>query len=571
MIKGHTRIELTNEENGEVTVVEEDNMITNGFRDMFVPLCGIGTFQGGAPFYPYSEGSGLDQYKQRRSAIDCMLGGVLLFRDKQEEDVNNFLLGGTNEITGRGTTYAYTGADTILGSYNIQESGRQEDGSYKKVWDFSTNQANGIINSISLTTATGGAFGNGSLLKDLTGATLIPNSYPLSNYGVAGLGSSNGHYHPNFNYIKAGMVLSGFYPAGSVCYMDGDRNEIIFIKNAYSIFYDSRTSGTNYFYTTNTLTFIKVRFPLTKIGLFLEPTTLEDYEEVVVSIPDVIMSQCAPTNNNIGWYFDDGYIYFVMKSTQFIHTNETLNVLKIKVADFTTEVMPIVNTTSAVVCLPHYYKDYSGATGMNSSGYNSGCMHITNDYLFFNSVKDGNYAYDSKLYRIDLKDNTKVDVATFDGKPFESCPESERSNPTPHYLTGRVRIGDYIYLSDAYSPDRQTHYVLNSKSNTIRRCITQGSGGVPFMGTLNNGASGGQHSNFTVCSDSHSKVNFMISLQRNGDNVSILPAFIPQTLMTINNLSEPIIKTASSSMKVTYTLSEASEEPPTNTEPVNEP
>jgi len=82
--------------------------------------------------------------------------GVILFDTPQTESVDTTFITGGNCIGHAGTSYA--GADTTRGNYNITESGSITNG-YKRVWDFATNQANGTINSICLTTDRGGNYG----------------------------------------------------------------------------------------------------------------------------------------------------------------------------------------------------------------------------------------------------------------------------------------------------------------------------------------------------------------------------------------------------------------------------
>jgi len=85
--------------------------------------------------------------------------GVILFDTAQTESVDTTFITGGNCIGHAGGSYA--GADTTRGNFNITESGSITNG-YKRVWDFATNQANGTINSICLTTDRGGNYGYGN-------------------------------------------------------------------------------------------------------------------------------------------------------------------------------------------------------------------------------------------------------------------------------------------------------------------------------------------------------------------------------------------------------------------------
>ena len=78
------------------------------------------------------------------------LGGILLFDDTLEESVDNvYMPTGNVHLVGYADRSVNT-SDKHRGSYNSAESGKTDDG-YKSVWDFGTSQANGTIKSIART------------------------------------------------------------------------------------------------------------------------------------------------------------------------------------------------------------------------------------------------------------------------------------------------------------------------------------------------------------------------------------------------------------------------------------
>lgn len=170
-VHGHTTIELTNVHTGEKKIIEDDNTVTNFVDHMLNsawptahPLgwCCRGMFPW---FYSTSV----------KEKILALTKGLMIF-DKQISETNNFnyhipgnvrFIGGGFGAEGS-QTGTYSGDCLEYGSWNqnefIDNSSVEGDRYVQYVWDFATNQANGKINSICLTTRAGGRVGGGSLL-----------------------------------------------------------------------------------------------------------------------------------------------------------------------------------------------------------------------------------------------------------------------------------------------------------------------------------------------------------------------------------------------------------------------
>lgn len=145
MLHGHTKIELKNEKTGEVQVVEKDNMITNGLVNLFSQIP-----------YMYTISSVQDQNLQNNflPLNNKAMGGILLFQETLEEDINNIVIpkNSDNPIIGYASNNVNNGSDTRRGSRNLTESAKLDNG-YRFVWDFATSQANGQISALGLTHA----------------------------------------------------------------------------------------------------------------------------------------------------------------------------------------------------------------------------------------------------------------------------------------------------------------------------------------------------------------------------------------------------------------------------------
>lgn len=140
MLKGYTKIELTDVHTGEKEVVEKHNLVTDNLSNIlnYLPL-----------------GKNFSNIKnQLFPTYEKIMGGIILFSNPLEENVNNVLLpsGAENPITGYASNDVNAGNDEKRGSRNLSESINLDNG-YKYVWDFGTAEANGIISAVSLCNA----------------------------------------------------------------------------------------------------------------------------------------------------------------------------------------------------------------------------------------------------------------------------------------------------------------------------------------------------------------------------------------------------------------------------------
>ena len=194
MLKGKTTFELTDVNTGEVEVIEDSNMITNGLQEFLRT-------------YGYFGCDVLSNDTVRTNSLWVnLLGGLFLFDTALDEDVNNtFMPAGVKMIGNGSKDVSNSGAVTELGSYNTSESGLQSDGSVKFVYDFSTSQANGSIACACLTSKIGGYIGMGNDSKiyynesyDLSKFLYNDNYFCQSN--IPGAGNDTSHIlYPVYN------------------------------------------------------------------------------------------------------------------------------------------------------------------------------------------------------------------------------------------------------------------------------------------------------------------------------------------------------------------------------------
>lgn len=175
MLRGTTRIELTNVKTGEVEVIEKHNLVTNAIPDL-LQLNPDGYLFDGS--YKLSD----DLLPICPNAI----GGILLYGEPLEEDPAKYYAPESNPLIGYSSNNVNESADLMRGSLNLNESGILDGNKgYRFVFDFATSQANGTIASLGLTSKYGGLapYGSGyvsdNFMKQLSykeGSSSVPTS-----------------------------------------------------------------------------------------------------------------------------------------------------------------------------------------------------------------------------------------------------------------------------------------------------------------------------------------------------------------------------------------------------------
>ena len=143
MLKGTTKIELTDVNTGAKETVAEENMVTGALEEIFRPIGHLKTpatmYQSLAPYY------------------QTLLGGLLLFDGNIEESEDTYFApADVNMIGCAAYNVQNNTTGTARGGYNQTESEiNLTTRSMKYVYDFTTSQANGTISCICLTHASG--------------------------------------------------------------------------------------------------------------------------------------------------------------------------------------------------------------------------------------------------------------------------------------------------------------------------------------------------------------------------------------------------------------------------------
>ena len=484
-IKGRTIFELTDVNTGEVERYEDCNMITNGLQEFFDPCGSWG-------IYPFA----VDSVRNSR-VRNNFTAGLLLFDNKLDEDVTNTYANASVKMVGNGALgISNSGSVTELGSYNSTESGVQEDGSIKYVYDFLTSQANGTIQSVCLTSKVGGYMGYGN----------------ESQKRVYDAGLKNTDYQNNlYKYFDFLQFNNNDYPT---CMMYAVYNEdAVYVVDPKCI---STSTPVKELHWTKTK---KIR--INKYRLGVSSVGLNDYSHITIN--SLIKSYDVDIPQDIIDYMSNGsgsyYVNYVApvadanKREIFIifskNTSDCANgnffwVMKID-KDMQVTSYRVTNNTG--------YDIYKVAIRTYSDGWN--VYAIDNDYFWCWLRRGSNY----NLVGIKYADSTQI---------IETDVYSGNIEIMKTY-DNMLEYGA-VYVSNSANRNRDVFNTARKKALTV---------------------------NGYLDIESRYKVLFAdrkgLYLYCDG-NIHFYLAKDPRYLATINNLSEPVVKTASKTMKITYIL-----------------
>lgn len=474
-LKGKTTFELTDVNTGEVEVIEDSNMITNGLQEFLRT-------------YGYFGCDVLSDDTVRTNSLWVnLLGGLFLFDTALDEDASNtFMPAGVKMIGNGSKDVANSGAVTELGSYNNTESGLQSDGSIKFVYDFNTAQANGTIACACLTSKVGGYMGMGN-----DSNRYYNESYYLDTYisdkncysGIAGAKDDTSHI---------------LYPVYS--------ENAIYFTNPYNITYSS-SYASQHWSVTKKIQILKVRAGFTSVGI----KDRRDLRNIVatydVDIPQDILDYMGTSTNYTIISRDSErnvYVIFNKSSSSELNAGAFCWIMKID-KDMKATAYKFTNNVGAKLYLK-----------LN-------CITFDGDYLWVQSYNSPRY-----LYGIKYSDSMQI---------IETGEDTDLRNL---YTVGKNLIGIHgsyggnrNYAPTVYDVVNRTHRQVNGSLYSSEFVF------IPFVDKKG----------------VYLRVYRSSSQSSTPNNLYVMKD--PRYLATINNLSEPVVKTASKTMKVTYTITEA--------------
>ena len=493
-LKGTAIIELA-EADGSKKTYKHDNMITNAPAD----LCKSNRGEMATILKMMSNG---DSYAK------TLFGGILLFNDTLNTDAGDYFLP-SGKITGYASQSAYTGLDTARGSMNEAESGLQEDGSYKFVWDFSTSQGNGVIKSLALCP---------NIMGEIGATETVVSSERKS---FTNINSQTAPFDSNGEMLNNNSVLDGLatpYYLFLIAELDGV---------GYAVWTDNLESynGNNHILKNGGILYIY------RFSLGVDKVTLTDkagqatyIDRVDVQLPtDFTADLYSPGYNtqysSLAFSFlpevGKVIVYPCCKKAS-IAVNGTCKFLEIDLKNnMAISQYSFTNTTAGTI-------PSAGDLSVNS-GYSA--TAVFKDYIVVAADVTGG----RKLYAIKRSDNTQVKELKYpSGKEALLATDFVFY---PSFWTDTMAViglGNQNYASD------YCHYILDLVNGII----------------LDTNAKG-----LTECNNIQtlSKAAYI----KTGPYTAYSTIPNPFVLTTKNNLDSPVTKTASQTMKITYTLSVA--------------
>lgn len=421
-----------------------------------------------------------------------LVSGLFLFDSRLDEDVNNtFMPAGVKMIGCGSKDVANSGIVTELGSYNSSESGVQGDGSIKLVYDFSTQQANGTISCACLTSKIG---------------------------GYVSMGCASGRYYSENTlsmYLDDSYASQvGIAGAGKdkryLLYPVYGENAIYF-ANPYNIKYTSAYAS-QHWSVTKKIQILKVRAGFTGVGLKDYKSLNNVIETYDVDIPQDILNYMG-TSPQYAVTSTDGidrniYVIFTKADTVSLGANAFFWIMKID-QNMQATAYRFVNNI-----------------GKDMRIFYSKPSIIANNFDYYTFNGDYLWVYDNAycLYGVKYADSTQIIETGVKGSNYGSM---YNIGENLIGLYGENYDGGYFYSPTIYDAVNRTYARTNGRENLTV--------GIAYDSSL------------TPFADKKG----VYLRYRDGDIKIYKDA---RYLATINNLAEPVIKTSSKTMKVTYTL-----------------
>ena len=291
-LHGYTRITLRNPISGNILKdVESENTFQGSVIAQYLRTLGTN--------------SGVLEYNDVKinELWKTAVGGLFLFQNA--ETVGNMYMSAGNRMIGN-ASYGYSNASipNELGSFNSQESSSSAS-AIKQVYDFATNQANGQIGCVCLTSQVGGYMGYGNASEDVDS------------------GARNGWSEPVFQSSQIACPIEQY---------DG-RPRAIIGNIQYTFDYDS---------TNHIITVGKYKIPLAKGSVF-------DWirKEVQIDVSSIYteINNARPRVVSVS----GGKVYLYKNTDETIASGATMKYWVYNPADDTITSKTFTNTSSAAV------------------------------------------------------------------------------------------------------------------------------------------------------------------------------------------------------------------------------
>lgn len=496
MLKGHTKIELTNVKTGEKKTYEKDNFVTNLFRDAMQPCSAYGSL---AEYLSYDGRKAKDAFLE-------MTRGIVMFDSALPNDPDQYTLPAGVNMIGRGIDTSYNGADATMGSYSVSESVIDNDGTgvgYKYVWDFTTKQANGTIKSICLcpTTSAKIGFGAPTALTDNTENFWCKKLNRNRKYG-----SSTRFPGVDDDQYSLQIVWHDIENARILKVTDGFSNPP---TQTHSMFFDKQITISEYPIQT------------TKASIFdsyndVERNNLIPTKQYTIEMPQELQALCTNTSVQRGY------------DARIDKENKTLNITLLLEENCTISAGGTIYVWKVDLrTMASTVETYTNNTGYQIGGYSANrsrhCIYEMQNYILaFVYVSND----DTRMYCISKVTGECKRVTWMDGTNIVFDSRSDK-NKFEYFLRNKD-----LFIA-------RPHYIKGTNDcGMMIDCVT---------GTA-------KHLGVTSCFGTCYAYNILAD-ERKYLLISAADAYLyPFVFFTINNLDTPIEKTDEQAMKITYEL-----------------
>ena len=498
MLKGSAKIELTNVD-GSKKVVEHGNMITGAVNDLL--------------YTPRGEMSNIMRISDNNTSyVSNMFGGILLFEDALNNDASDYYIPNL-KITGYASQDAYNGIDVARGSFNQPESGLQEDGSYKLVWDFSTSQGNGVIKSLGLCPNLMGKIGISNTIVESE-----KNNFDIDKNSVSPFDTNNK------------MLLDGYAVEGISSYhfnIVAVIGNIAYAVDKFNVITDSASDRKlrSIMYNGGILKLYRFNIATEGVGISNVVGMATYIDCIDVQLPTDFLSKLSDNTNAcnfVEYFYNDTekkIILYPCNSSVDIAKNSLIKYVEIELENNMTVTTYNFTNNAGNIKLN---KNYNSA---NDNG-NGSTIFIFKDYV----VTIATYDNKTKLYSAKKSDNTNVKVAT-DAIGNEFIFSKDTDMIRYLYTFGNILVFG-IEKGIVYS-DYQKICIFDMSTGLIKET----------------------NAKKLTCRSNVPLMN-KVTWAKTGPYLGLKIAVNPFVLTTKNNLDAPVTKTASQTMKITYTLSE---------------
>ena len=541
MLKGRTKIELTNVHTGKKEEYIHDNMITNAVSDM---LSGDGVS------LPRASCEAFSNYN---TIADDLFGGVMLWQEQLSPEASDYMLPLTNTCIGYATRdfENTTSKNLKLGSFNANESSETLK-EFKYVWDFTTSQANGQISAVSLVPKIMGQLEADTPISQLDSSKLYTTN---KNYKCTELSYAVTNEDDISYRTLSGMVV-------------GIHNNIRYELYGPNLFLETGYEDKYIKNNGKKLTLIKRKFSNSQITIGQSCTKIVDCHALDISEVESVDIQ-LPSSYDVsspGQYgvcvMNYPYLYFYTTSE---NKNKTISLAKINVTDNSVEIISIPDFP----CIQVLMRLVANSVVSNKKNYFYSLYNciptILDKYLItigsFNVIRDTGYP----IYYWDL---TNIELGKREVK--EKIDNSEIVINFPYNNFGGNLVGltvkDKFFLCNIRERSSSGNYsdaLIYAKDNELfaSRLNSNILSSSSYYTYLFREGGGTERSPLVLPLITPNNRNYCV-LAGSENNIygymkgSIMYTTNPFFLSTKNNLEAPVTKTSEQTMKVTYTITE---------------